>query len=139
MKKIINSSMLMPVIFVAFVFLILSKLKGGKGKKIDELSTEGATLSIEEAKGMAEGFLSSMASYGTDENEIYDLFERIQTQANFNLVYKMFGLHGYYEDMGLEDTSVLGFKKDLIYWLNAELLIHEKKTILSNFPNIKIF
>ena len=134
--------MFMPVVLAILFYLISNNLKTwlkGEGKNLDKLDVTGATLSTEEAKSMAESFMSAMGSYGTDEGEIFSLFGRIDSQANFNLVYDKFGLRGYFEDLGLAGEDILTYKKDLIYWLNAELTVKEKENLSLAFPQINLF
>ncbi len=81
-----------------------------------------ATLSIQDAKRMAQGLYDSMADWGTDEERIKTIFERIQNKADYLMIHREFGLRPY---GGLYGDNWLARKtssdRHLAYWLKSEI------------------
>ncbi len=81
-----------------------------------------ATLSKSEARRMAQGLYDAMEGFGTDEERIKEIFERIQNKADFLMVYKEFGLRPY-GDFGADNwlDKKLSSDRHLVYWLKEEI------------------
>ncbi len=81
-----------------------------------------ATLSQTEARRMAQGLYDAMEGFGTDEERIKMIFEKIQNKADFLMIYKEFGLRPY-GDFGASDwlDKKLSSDRHLVYWLKEEI------------------
>ncbi|WP_233899631.1 hypothetical protein [Tenacibaculum piscium] len=87
------------------------------------------TITKEDAQKYAQQLLNACNGafpfYGTDEDLIKKVFEKLNNSDDFKLVYKAFGLKEY-NGYGSPPTGVSRHldnysPKDLVYWLRAEL------------------
>ncbi|MCD8425557.1 hypothetical protein LNJ40_09640 [Tenacibaculum dicentrarchi] len=88
-----------------------------------------ATITKEEAQKYAQQLLDACNGafpfYGTDENLIKKVFEKLNNADDFKLVYKFFGRKNY-NGYGSPPSGISRHldnydPKDLVYWLRAEL------------------
>lgn len=93
------------------------------------INTQKATIDTTQAGQFAQQLLDACNEaypfYGTDEETIQKIFERLQNGEDFKLVYKAFGMKNY---NGYNSPPVGFFRhidnyepRDLVYWLKSEL------------------
>jgi len=104
-------------------YLLLKPKIDGSGTGVDPTGNgtndPGDTVSNFNAKKTAELLLSAMDQWGTEESIIVAALRSV-SQAQFAQVIEAFGVVGYNDNTG--NSTGIGLKKrDLPYWLRAEL------------------
>lgn len=89
-----------------------------------------ATISMAQAKNLAQQLLDAMDAWGTETDRIEWVFEYIKNKHDFLMVFNAFGLQEY-TGSGLPPSGWLRHltysqKRNLVYWLDAELGILDK-------------
>jgi|SRR5690606_13332609 len=110
----------------------------------DDLITTGATIDNLKSQSLANILYEATANHtqfgfpATDEKAIYYVLSQLYNQADFNKVYKDFGLRKYSKDFGTA-SGVVTKEFDLIEILKYELNQNEIKYIRENYPHLSIF
>ncbi len=90
------------------------------------------TISVSDATLFANTLYGAMMDFGTDEETIYSVFNRISSKDDMLLVIKTFGMKQYL--IGGR-ASFLGQNMNLIGWLRAELSSKEIGKIKAKFDS----
>ena len=132
------------IAIVAIGYAIIRRVQGGIGSFLKDKSVGAkefapvqidvtrATISDAIANNYANQLFNAMKDYGTDNDVIYEILEKLQNKEDFRKVYNSFGKKSYYV-YGEPTVSayVFGYSNlDLIEWLNKE--IGYKNSILYN-------
>lgn len=90
-----------------------------------------------DAYGVAMDLVDTMATTGTDEEDILDILKFI-TPAQFNLVFQKFGKRQYNPTLGNQINPLAWFTEldyyDLKFWLKNELSASEYNVLKAKYP-----
>lgn len=93
-------------------------------------NTSGSNISDATAQAYADSLHVSMGSLGTDENTIFNIIRKLDTQPNYNKVYNQFKLRKYIDTTG-QGSELIGVPFNLNQWLNSEISDSFKKNMLN--------
>ncbi|BDD02465.1 hypothetical protein [Persicobacter psychrovividus] len=130
------SSLILPAVGIgAGVFVLkkfLSKQKEATEAPSMKLSIKKSNLTIDEnqARMMANSLYQAMASFGTDEATIMNIFRQLQSKDDALLVIKHFGQKRY---LAGTRSAFLGQQMNLMLWLKAELSGNYLESISKKF------
>jgi hypothetical protein len=111
-----------------FVIRLFKKSPEQLKTELDNLPIEDSHLTMSDyaALSYANRLFMAMNRLGTDENEIFEIFENIHSQSDYNLVKQKFGIKPY-DGWALADTFMakkfFSTEKNLYGWLSAELSV----------------
>ena len=86
-------------------------------KTVENIDTSNARISKQKAFNLANELYTAMDKLGTDEDLIKKVFTGLSPD-DFKLVYKEFGLRGYFMFNSLD---YIGFPYNLVQWLREEI------------------
>jgi hypothetical protein len=123
------------ILIVAIGYTIVKKFQGGFGSFLKDKSVGAkeftpvkvdatkSTISNEEANNFANQLFNAMDNYGTNEDVIYDILNKLQKKDDFRKVYNAFGRKSYYIDGSPTISAyIFGYNNlDLIEWFNEEV------------------
>lgn len=117
---------LAAVVLIALIYLVryLKRVEGPQ--RTIEIDENNLTLTETKAQLIADNLMAAMDRIGTDEDLIYNEFDKIKTAEDMILVSEKFGVHKYGQGGRVQ---WLGYDKNLKGWINAELTDKEKKPI----------
>lgn len=95
-----------------------TSVKVAPSMKDTVIAKENLTITVSDAGLYANTLYGAMQSYGTDEDTIYSIIDKINTKDDMLLVIKAFGMKKY--SWGSR-ASFFGEEYNLIGWLRAEL------------------
>lgn len=116
-------------IAIGIWFLYRSLIKPGDERTI-EINEDNLSLTETQAQLIADNLWGAMKRLGTDENAIYEAFEKIQTPDDAILVSEKFGVRKYGQGGHVE---FLGYDLNLKSWLAAELTTNDMKPIKDKY------
>ncbi len=122
-----------PVFYL--VYKKISSVNEDNSDKLIIKDVSGATLTDVDADRIATVLYEAMGGYGTKEDVIYEELKGM-SKPNFNKVYNAFGVRYYNPVIGTESDWALGDKRNLWYWLNAELNLSELSQLKKLAPEI---
>lgn len=138
--KFLSSPSTWYVILFALILYFLKEILNFFGEKQDDYSTKlsvkGSTLSDDDCKILADKLHVSMGSIGTDEDVIFDVFEEVKTQSNYNKIHNIFGVRGYVDFLGSGTSIKSSLKLNLSQWLNSELSASDIDSIKQKYKII---
>lgn len=115
------------VIGLVVVYKIVKGLKDTDDTLSLSLNLNNTTISNSEATNFAAQLLDAMNRYGTDEDLIEAVFDKLNNGDDFKYVAKKFGMVNYLNGgpgsppEGLPDIIDGATPRNLVYWLQAEL------------------
>lgn len=104
------------ILVVWYLYKYLRK-KSGEDRNV-EIDDNNLTITETQAQLISENLLSAMNRFGTDEQAIYDEFDKIESPDDMVLVSEKFGIKKY---DGAGEAIFFGMPKNLKGWLYAEL------------------
>lgn len=127
--------------FLGYKYLKRNKNTDGTSKSVAPsiatmtIASNNLTINVDEAGLMAQSLYNAMQGFGTQEDVIYSVFERIKTRDDLLLVIKRFGLR---KNLNGTRAAFIGRDINLIGWLKEDLKESELAKIKPVFDKFAI-